>query len=218
VYLKHKAVLFDLDGTLLDTLQDIADSVNKGLGYLSFPQHKTEAYKALIGDGREVLAARALPPNQRNSANTQELLAHINAEYAIHWADHTHPYQGVPELLDALTAKGIKMAVLSNKADDLTKMMVSKILPKWRFMIVVGANPSVPHKPDPTAALGIAKKSGINPSQFLYLGDSDIDMKTANGAGMYAVGALWGFRSAGELLASGAQALIKHPVELLDLL
>jgi phosphoglycolate phosphatase len=210
--------LFDLDGTLLNTLQDIADSVNKGLEYLGFPQHNTEAYKTLVGEGREVLARRALPEKHRDNAAVHKLLTYINAEYAVHWADNTCPYPGIPELLDALTADDIKMVVLSNKADDLTRMNVSKMLSRWRFALIVGARPSVPNKPDPTAALQIAKRLDICPSQFLYLGDSGIDMKTANGAGMYPVGALWGFRSAEELLAEGAKALIKHPTELLNYL
>jgi phosphoglycolate phosphatase len=216
--LKHQAVLFDLDGTLLNTLQDITNSVNKGLGYLGFPEHDTEAYKMLVGEGREVLAHHALPENRRDTDTVQKLLEHINAEYAIHWADNTRPYPGIPELLDGLTANSIKMAVLSNKADDLTKINVSKILSQWHFALIVGANPTVPNKPDPTAALLIAKQLNISPTEFLYLGDSGIDMETANRAGMYPVGALWGFRSADELLASGAKTLIKQPGELLNYL
>ena len=216
--MKHRAVLFDLDGTLLNTLQDIADSVNKGLGYLGFPQHETEAYKMLVGEGREVLTKLALPKNHQDDFTVQKLLEYINEEYETHWADNTRPYPGIPELLDALTANNIKMAVLSNKADDLTKMNVSRMLSRWRFALIVGAKPSVPNKPDPTVALQIAKQLDISPAEFLYLGDSGIDMETANQAGMYPVGALWGFRSADELLAGGAKALIKHPGELLNLL
>ena len=216
--MKHRAVLFDLDGTLLNTLQDLADSVNKGLASLGFPKHNTETYKTLIGEGREVLAERALPENHRDIDTVHKLLACINSEYATHWADNTHPYPGIPELLDALTADDIEMVVLSNKADDLTKMNVSKMLARWNFALVAGSRPPLPNKPDPTAALQIAKQLDISPSQFLYLGDSGIDMETANGAGMYPVGALWGFRSADELLAAGAKALIKHPVELLNYL
>jgi phosphoglycolate phosphatase len=216
--LTYQAVLFDLDGTLLDTLQDLADSVNKGLEYLGFPQHNTEAYKRLIGEGRDNLVFRALPENHRDNETAHRLLDRLNTEYAIHWADHTHPYQGIPELLDALTAKSIKITVLSNKADDLTNTCVSKLLSHWHFTQVVGSRPGVPNKPDPIASIQIAKQLDISPSQFLYLGDSDIDMKTANAAGMYPVGALWGFRSKNELLASGAKALIKHPRELLDYL
>jgi phosphoglycolate phosphatase len=216
--LKHRAVLFDLDGTLLNTLQDIADSVNKGLEYLGFPQHNTEAYKNLVGEGREVLAQRALPENHRDNGTVHKLLAYINAEYTAHWADNTRPYPGIPELLDALTANDIKMTVLSNKADDLTKMNVSKMLSRWRFALIVGSKPAVPNKPDPTAALQIVKQLDISPAEFLYLGDSGIDMETAKGAGMYPVGALWGFRSAEELLAAGAKALIKQPQALLNFL
>ena len=213
--MKYRAVLFDLDGTLLNTLQDIADSVNKGLAYLGFPQHRTETYKGLIGEGRDVLVLRALPENHRDNDMGQKLLTNVNAEYAIHWADHTRPYPGIPELLDALITNGIKIAVLSNKADDLTNICVTRLLSRWGFALIAGSKPSVPNKPDPTAALQIAKQLDIRPSQFLYLGDSGIDMKTANSAGMYPVGALWGFRSAKELLAAGAKTLIAYPEELL---
>ena len=216
--MKHQAVLFDLDGTLLNTLQDVAHAVNHGLANLGFPQHRTATYRGLIGEGRDVLALRALPKNHRDNDTVQKLFSRINDEYAICWANNTRPYPGIPELLDALTADGIKMAVLSNKADDLTKMSASKMLTRWNFALVAGSRPPLPNKPDPTAALQIAKQLDISPSQFLYLGDSGIDMETANGAGMYPVGALWGFRSADELLAAGAKALIKHPVELLNYL
>ena len=210
--------MFDLDGTLLNTLQDVADAVNKGLSSLSFPQHTTEAYKTIIGEGRDVLVRRALPVDHRDDETALKLLNMVNAEYQIHWSDNTRPYPGIPELLDALTAKHIKIAVLSNKADDLTNLCVTKLLSQWRFTLVAGAKPSVPNKPDPTAALQIAKQLDISPAEFLYLGDSDIDMKTANRAGMYAIGAGWGFRSEQELLGAGAKVVIKHPSELLKYL
>ena len=214
----YRAVLFDLDGTLLDTLQDIADSVNKALSHLGFPQHELEAYKYFVGEGREVLAIRALPEHHRDASTVGKLAACMDEEYSKHWADNTYPYQGIPDLLDALTISDIKMAILSNKPHNFTEMMVSKLLWRWHFEIVVGALPSVPKKPDPTAALQIARRLGIQPSEFLYLGDSGIDMKTATGADMYPVGALWGFRSADELLASGAKTLVEHPSDLLHLL
>jgi phosphoglycolate phosphatase len=213
--MKHQAVLFDLDGTLLNTLQDVADAVNHGLADLGFPQHRTATYRGLIGEGRDVLALRALPKNQQDQDTARKLLSRINDEYARCWANNTRPYAGVPEMLDALTANDIKMVVLSNKADDLTKMCVTKLLSGWHFTLIAGARPSVPNKPDPTGALQIAKQLDITPSKFLYLGDSGIDMETANGAGMYPIGALWGFRSAKELLAAGAKTLIAYPEELL---
>jgi phosphoglycolate phosphatase len=216
--LKHRAVLFDLDGTLLNTLQDVADAVNKGLAFLGFPQHSIETYKTLIGEGRDVLVRRALPEDQCDDTTALKLLNLVNAEYQIHWADNTRPYPGIPELLDNLTKKGIKIAVLSNKADDLTNLCVTKLLSRWHFSLIAGSRPSVPNKPDPIAALQIAMQMGISPGEFLYLGDSDIDMKTANNAGMFAVGALWGFRSEKELLTAGAKAVIKYPGELLKYL
>jgi phosphoglycolate phosphatase len=216
--LKHRAVLFDLDGTLLNTLQDVAGSVNKGLAKLGFPQHTTEAFKTLIGEGRDVLVRRALPAEHRDDTTAQKLLDLVNADYAVHWADHTRPYPGIPELLDALIAKDIKITVLSNKADDLTNLCVTKLLSRWHFALVAGSRPSVPNKPDPAGTLQIAKQLDINPAEFLYLGDSDIDMKTAVGAGMYPIGAGWGFRSEKELLSAGAKAVIKKPEELLQYL
>jgi len=213
--LAHRAILFDLDGTLLNTLQDVANAVNKGLDSLSFPQHTIEAYKTIIGEGRDVLVRRALPVDHRDDETALKLLNIVNTEYQIHWADNTHPYPGIPELLDTLTIKHLKIAVLSNKADDLTNLCVTKLLSQWHFTLVVGSRPSVPNKPDPTAALQIARQMDITPVEFLYLGDSDIDMKTANSAGMFAIGAGWGFRSEQELLGAGAKVVIKHPGELL---
>ena len=214
----YKAVLFDLDGTLLDTLQDIADSTNKALGYFDFPQHRVEVYKYFIGDGREVLAIRALPETHRDRATVDKLIARMGEEYAIHWSDNTRPYEGVPELLDTLKEHGISMSILSNKPHDFTELMASRLLSLWRFQIVAGALPDVPKKPSPTAALDIAKRLSLKPGEFLYVGDSDVDMKTAVSAGMYPVGATWGFRTSKELLKGGAKVLIDKPADLLRLL
>ena len=216
--MKYSAVLFDLDGTLLDTLKDIADSVNSALGHLDFPQHELEAYKYFAGNGREAMATHALPEHHRKAATVDKLVTYINEEYSKRWANNTRPYQGVPNLLDALTSSGIKMAILSNKQHSFTELMVSRLLPRWRFELVVGALPSVPKKPNPTAALQIAQRLNIRPLEFLYLGDSDVDMKVATAADMYPIGALWGFRTADELLSSGARALIQQPTDLLHFL
>lgn len=216
--MKYSAVLFDLDGTLLDTLTDLVDSVNSALGYLNFPQHESETYKYFIGNGREALAFRALPENQRSPVMVEKLVTYFNEEYTRRWANNTHPYQGVPELLDALTSRGITMAILSNKPHDFTELMVSKLLSRWQFDSVTGALPSVPKKPDPTAALKITRQLDVRPVEFLYLGDTDVDMETATAAGMYPVAALWGFRTAGELLAAGARSLIQQPTDLLGFL
>ncbi len=216
--MSYTAVLFDLDGTLLYTLKDIADSVNQALGYLGFPPHQLNAYKYFVGDGREALAMRALPEHHRDKATVSKLASYIGDEYSKRWANNTLPYEGIEDLLDALTMKHIKLAILSNKPHDITQVMVSKLLGKWQFQAVVGAQSSLPKKPDPSAALQIAQRLKTLPPEFLYLGDSDIDMKTAIAAGMYAVGVLWGYRTAEELLSKGAKKLIQHPVDLLKLL
>ena len=216
--MKYKAVLFDLDGTLLNTLQDLADSVNSVLSSSGFPEHGLEAYKYFVGDGIEELAHRALPEKHRDKATLAKCITAIREEYRKRWANNTRPYQGIPELLDALTARNIKLVILSNKPDDSTKATVSKLLSKWQFDIIMGASPSVPKKPNPKAALEIVQRLNIPANEFLYLGDSGIDMKTASAAGMYPVGALWGFRTAEELTANGAKALIRDPADLLALL
>ncbi len=216
--MKYRGVLFDLDGTLLSTLQDIADSVNEALSHLGFPEHRVEVYKNFVGEGVDVLAARALPAHHRDAATVTRMIERINEEYSKRWANNTVPYQGIPDLLDALTIRNIKMAILSNKAHATTEIMVSKMLSRWHFEAVAGALPSVAKKPDPTTALQISQRLGIHPTEFLYLGDSDIDMKTAIGADMYPVGVLWGFCSAEELLAGGAKALIEYPNDLLPFL
>ncbi len=216
--MKYKAILFDLDGTLLDTLRDLTDCVNRSLGYLGFPPHSMDDFKYFIGDGRDTMVKRALPPQHRDEATLSRAVKYVDAEYEKHWADNTRPYNGIPELLDTLASNGSKIAILSNKPHDFTETMVSKLLSRWHFEVVAGALPSVPIKPDPTAALRIANELDIKPIDFLYLGDSDIDMKTAVRANMFPVGALWGFRTAEELRAGGAKALIKHPKELLTLL
>jgi len=216
--MKYKAVLFDLDGTLLDTLQDIAESVNKALHQLGFPQHELTAYKYFVGDGREALAVHSLPELHRDDTTVRKLVDLINTEYAKCWPEHTHPYQGIAALLDALTIRNFKLAILTNKEHELSQEMVSETLSRWHFDVVVGASPLAPKKPDPTVALQIARRLEIHPAEIVYLGDSDIDMKTAIGAGMYPVGASWGFRTRDELVAAGAEALIEHPSDLLRFL
>jgi len=129
----YKAIIFDLDGTLLDTLQDIANSANRVLRSLGFPQHDVQTYKHFVGDGIDVLAYRMLPPGHRDATTVAQAVAYLDKEYKQHWKDTTRPYEGIPELLEALVARQIKMAILSNKSDSLTKLMVSTLLPHWRF-------------------------------------------------------------------------------------
>lgn len=213
-----EVVLFDLDGTLLDTLRDIGESVNAALVRSGFPEHEIEAYRYFVGDGVERLAMRALPEESRDQTTIRKVVSRVDEEYSQRWGNNTRPFPGIPELLDALTERGIRMAVLSNKRQPFAELTVSKLLASWHFDLVMGAQPSVPIKPDPTAALRIARELNVAPAGFLYLGDSGVDMKTAVAAGMYPVGALWGFRTAEELLAGGAKALVSKPGDVLGLL
>jgi phosphoglycolate phosphatase len=216
--MRAKAVLFDLDGTLLDTLEDIANSANSALVRYGLPTHSVDAYRYFIGDGVTMLISRALPDENRDSDIIAKCVKGFRQDYSRNWNVNTRPYEGVPELLDALAAKHIKMAVLSNKPDDFTKQCVSELLPNHDFEMILGQRDAIPIKPDPVGALQIADRLGITPSRFLYLGDSAIDMKTAVRAGMFPVGALWGFRPLEELREHGAQAVIEHPMDLLGLL
>lgn len=216
--MQYRAVLFDLDGTLLNTLDDLADSMNAALRRLGFPLHPTSAYKRFVGGGLDNTARLALPASSRDEGTVARCLDEMRREYSARWANKTVPYEGIPELLDELVRRGVRMAVLSNKPDEFTQLCVGKLLAGWRFDAVVGVGPSVPIKPDPAGALLVSRALGIPPGQFLHLGDSDTDMLTARAAGMYAVGALWGFRTADELRRSGAAVLIGYPTELLELL
>jgi phosphoglycolate phosphatase len=216
--MNYRAVLFDLDGTLLDTLEDLADSVNAALRSLDFPEHPREAYKYFVGDGMEVLVERALPEDHADSATRAECVARLRREYAQRWAVKTRPYAGIPELLDALTARGMAMGVLSNKPDEFTRLCVTRLLSRWEFSAVMGARRTLPRKPDPTGAREMARQMCLAPATFVYLGDTSTDMQTAIAAGMFPVGALWGFRTAEELRASGARSLLEKPLDLLDLL
>jgi len=212
-----KAVLFDLDGTLLDSLRDLADSTNEALAAVGFPVHPVDAYRYFVGDGIEMLIRRALPPDDADAATVAGCIADMRARYAERWADHTRPYAGVADMLDHLTGMNVPMAILSNKPDDFTHKHVDHLLGRWRFRTVLGQRSGVPPKPDPAGAFEVAREMGLAPPDFLYLGDTATDMKTALSAGMYPVGALWGFREAAELTAAGARHLIAHPLDLLPL-
>jgi phosphoglycolate phosphatase len=191
------------------------NSVLEGMG---FPQHPLAAYRYFVGDGVEMLAQRVLPADSRDDAAIARCVQGMREAYERRWAAKSRPYEGMPELLDALTRRGVIMAVLSNKPHAFTEKVVATLLPRWRFARVLGARPGVPKKPDPAAALEIARQLDVPPGRFLYLGDTNTDVRTAIAAGMYPVGALWGFRTAEELTAAGARTLIRHPMELMALL
>jgi phosphoglycolate phosphatase len=208
-----EAVIFDMDGTLLDTLEDIADSMNAAIAKFGFPPHGLDAYRAYVGDGLEMLAYRVIPEQSRDEKTVAQCVAAMRAIYRIHYADKSIPYDGIPELLDALSSRGIKMTILSNKLDEFTKEMAEKLLASWKFEVVSGITPRFPAKPDPASAIEISKTLNIKPDKIFFIGDTSIDMTTATRAGMFPVGVLWGFRDKKELIENGAKLLLAHPLD-----
>ena len=213
--MKYKAVLFDLDGTLLDTLEDLADSMNVVLREMSLPEHPTEAYRYFIGDGIGMLARRVLPVDASDEATIERCVADMRDQYTRRWHNKTRLYDGVGEMLDGLTRRSLRMAVLSNKPHDFTQLIVAHLLGNWRFEHVWGIGRKVPRKPDPAGALRLAETMQLTPARMFYLGDTATDMKTADAAGMFALGAIWGFRTAEELNDNGAKVLLENPTDLL---
>lgn len=213
----YRAIIFDLDGTLLDTLKDLAFSVNAVLREKGFNEHPVEAYRYFVGDGIEALIRRAFPENEVEEDNFSELVKAVKDEYRKRWADHTRPYPGVEEMLDYFEANGIPRAIFSNKPHEFTVLTVETLLPRWRFDAVQGIEDGVPKKPNPAGVLKLADKIGIKPEEIVYLGDTSTDMKTALAGNFCPVGALWGFRQAHELLEAGARMLAVKPQDVISL-
>lgn len=210
----YKAVLFDLDGTLTDTLADIAAAMNRALQLHELPTWPVDAYRYLVGNGAKVLSERCVRERQELSAAVRQT---YQAYYETHNLVQSKPYEGVPEMLQALVDRGIRLVVLSNKPDADTKAVVRHFFPQIPFAAVRGQVEGVPVKPDPAGAIALAAQLGLDPGEFLYLGDTAVDMQCARNAGMHPVGALWGFRTAEELRESGAEHLIARPGDLLNI-
>ncbi len=212
------AVIFDLDGTLLNTLGDIAAAANRVLAESGFPPHPDESYKQFIGSGVRMLFHRALPPDADTDDQIEHCVLRFLHAYNEGWNIRTRPYDGIPELLDELARRDIALTVLSNKPDAFTRRCVEFYFARRPFRAVSGDSPDRPRKPDPAGALAIAHDLAITPDRFLYLGDSSVDMQTGHRAGMHPIGVSWGFRSVAELREHGAEAIVDHPGELLRLI
>ncbi len=210
-----EAIIFDLDGTLLDTLQDIADAANQTLREAGLPTHELDAYRHHVGDGVVRLFERAIEKSAAHAELVERCVVEFGRIYHQRWDASTRPYEGIPELLAELGRRGVRMSVLSNKPDEFTQLCVQRFFPDVRFHPVFGKRVGRPAKPDPDGALEIANTLGIAPSRFLYVGDTNVDMRTAVASGMIPIGVAWGFRSVEELRASGAQTVVQQPAELL---
>ncbi|QSW90923.1 HAD family hydrolase [Flavobacterium endoglycinae] len=215
--MKFKGIIFDLDGTLVNSLEDISDAMNKVLQGLNFPTHTYDTYQYFIGSGLRNLVSKALPSTNNSDEQIEICFECMINEYREICTLKTKPYDGIVELLENLTSQNIKMAVFSNKADELTKKIASEIFPN-HFDIAVGLSTEALKKPNPFEALAIGKKWNLNPEEILFVGDSDIDMQTAVNANMFPVGVTWGYRTEEELKNSGAKLVVNKASELIEIL
>lgn len=194
-----KLVIFDLDGTLLNTIDDLATSTNYALQKNGFPTHELPEYKFFVGNGINKLFERALPEGEKTEENIMKVRKEFLIHYNIHNADLSKPYPGIESLLESLQSKGIKIAVASNKYHEATKKLISEFFPKIDFVAVFGQREGVPAKPSPDVVLEILSQTGCEKEDTLYIGDSNVDMQTAINAGVDACGVSWGFRPLSEI-------------------
>ncbi len=215
----YKGVIFDLDGTLLNTIDDLADSVNEALAQLGHPTHSVATIQRMVGSGFRSLLSQALPEGHRSDDEVTEAVTCFTAAYARNYLTKTAPYSGILELVRALDARGINLGVNSNKRDDYTKNLILKWFPDTRFAGIYGEREAegIPKKPHPAAALAIAGHMGLAPEEVLFVGDSRPDILTGRSAGMDCAAVTWGFRTADELTANGPDYLIESAGELLSL-
>ncbi|MFH0993452.1 MAG: HAD family hydrolase [bacterium] len=213
-----KAVIFDLDGTLLDTIEDIADSMNRALSLFGFRTHDIAEYKLFVGRGVDVLVDCVLAKTAASEKTWNAVRKMYLKTYAEWQSRKTRPYHGIRATLAALKAAGIVVNVLSNKPDADTKAVISFYFPDRPFTHVIGQRPGYAVKPDPSSAIEIVASLGLAKEEVLYIGDTATDMLTAANAGLESVGVLWGFRDRQELETSGAVYLIERPEELLDII
>ncbi len=212
-----KAVIFDLDGTLVNSLYDLADATNYALQQNGFPIHETEKYKYFIGNGIPKLIERVLPEDSRAMKTKIQVKEDFFKYYSVHYADKTVAYEDVIDTVNKIKARGLKIAVVTNKADVMAKTVVKAVFGDI-FDIVLGLSDSFPSKPDPASTLDTVKKLGVCENECLFVGDSGVDMQTGVNSGISPVGVLWGFRSREELMDNGAKYIIEKPYDLLNII
>lgn len=209
--------IFDLDGTLLDTLESLAGSFNRTLEHFGYPPHPVDAYRYFVGDGQRACVERCLPPDALRESVITAFIEAQQADYLESWQTAT-PYAGIPEAVDSLAGQGLALAVLSNKNHAFTVRCMDHFFPGVGFRVVQGYTGEHPHKPDPAAAFAVCRAMEIAPGAVAFVGDTATDIGTAVACGNVPVGVLWGFRQAGELLDAGARYLVRTPDQLPALL
>ncbi len=211
----YEAAIFDLDGTLVDSLADLADSANLLLEHYGFPTHPEDAYRYFVGNGSRKLMERCLPKEKvEDGPFVEEALERYKAIYAKRILNKTRPYEGILPMLERLRSEDLPLGICTNKHQSAAEAIVDALFPKGMFQRVVGDKPGLPRKPNPTKVLAMAKEFGVQPERVAYFGDTSVDMDTAKNAGFLPVGVLWGFRPKEELVEHGAKVLLGTPLEL----
>ena len=213
--MSRRAVIFDLDGTLVDTLEDLTAAMNAALGHFSLPARSAQACKMMIGNGARRFAERALPADRQDLA--ESLLALTREHYRDNCFKYSRLYDGMGETVRQLRQRGLRLAVLTNKDQIVAGRIIEHFFGTGAFEFVIGAIKGQPIKPDPGTTLGIVESIGLACDDFVFVGDSAVDIETARAAGIRSVGAAWGFRGRGELETAGAHIIIDSPGEILDL-
>ena len=214
--IKKKAIVFDLDGTVCNTLRDLGECTNLALHDFGFPPHEIEEYKMIVGNGVDMQMRRSIGEEKYNKEIADKVKAAFKAYYNQNYLKNTKPYEGMPEALDELKKMGLKIAVFSNKPDEFAGKVCTELFGD-RFDLIAGNRPGVPVKPDPTGLFSALERLGVTPEETLYSGDSGVDMQTGKRAGIVTIGVEWGFRSKEELLENGADYLVEKPCQLPEL-
>lgn len=211
-----KGLIFDLDGTLLDTLDDLAKSANTTLEYFGFPVHPVDAYRYFVGEGLKILMQRIVPVENATDEQLAGYMKKFAEIYSQTWKEQSMPYEGIVEMLHSLSDAGLQLAILSNKPHEFTVLCAKTFFPDNQFAFVYGQRDGIAKKPDPAAALEIAVKMGLDVGDILYIGDTATDMQTGNSAGMKTIGVDWGFRERAELEQNNAWKIVSTPAEVVS--
>ncbi len=214
--MKFKGLIFDLDGTLLDTLEDLADAANATLEHFGFPVHPVDAYRYFVGEGLKTLMQRIVPGSDATDEQLGEYMKKFGEIYSQTWNVRSAPYKGILDMIKSLSDAGLQLAVLSNKPHEFTAICVETFFPEHPFVFVYGQREGIAKKPDPAGALEIADKMGLEIDEILYVGDTATDMQTGNSAGMKTIGVEWGFRDHAELKNNNAWKIVSTPDEVVS--
>jgi len=213
----YKGIIFDLDGTLVNTLRDIADAANSSLKKHQFKSHPVDSYRYFVGDGLKTLVERIIPQHERTSENIYKLMETFKEIYQDSWYKKSFPYHGIESMIDTLWSRGVKLAVFSNKPHHFTRLNIDHFFHDHIFSFVQGQIDEIPKKPDPTGALMIAEQLELDREDLVFIGDTAIDIKTGKSAGMKTIGVTWGFRDQLELEENGADIIVNKPEEIINI-